>query len=202
MKKLIIAAVAALSLASLAFKPVATIYKVSAEKSTFNWHAKKVTSEHMGLVKFANGTVETNGKTFTGGNFDIDMTSISCTDLPAGEYNDKLIGHLKSDDFFATEKFKTANLNIKSVTAIKNAKAGADNYTVTANLTIKGISKEITFPANVFISKEGELIANANFDIDRTLYDIKYGSKNFIEGIGDKAIDDKFNVKIRIVAAK
>jgi polyisoprenoid-binding protein YceI len=156
----------------------------------------------MGLVKFANGTAETNGKTFTGGNFDIDMTSISCTDLPAGEYNDKLIGHLKSDDFFATEKFKTANLNIKSVTAIKNAKAGADNYTVTANLTIKGISKEITFPANVFISKEGELIANANFDIDRTLYDIKYGSKNFIEGIGDKAIDDKFNVKIRIVAAK
>jgi polyisoprenoid-binding protein YceI len=130
------------------------------------------------------------------------MTSISCTDLPAGEYNDKLIGHLKSDDFFATEKFKTANLKIKSVTAIKNAKAGADNYTVTANLTIKGISKEITFPANVFISKEGELIANANFDIDRTLYDIKYGSKNFIEGIGDKAIDDKFNVKIRIVAAK
>lgn len=202
MKKLIIAAVAALSLGSIAFKPAATIYKVSAEKSTFNWHAKKVTGEHMGTVKFVNGSVETNGKVLTGGNFDVDMTTITVTDLPAGEWNDKLTGHLKSEDFFATEKFKTANLKFKTVTAIKNAKVGADNYNITAYLTIKAITKEITFPANVFISKEGELIANASFDIDRTLYEIKYGSKNFIEGLGDKAIDDKFNVKIRLSATK
>jgi polyisoprenoid-binding protein YceI len=203
MKKLIIAAVAALSLAAVAFKPAAnTSYKVNAEQSTFNWHAKKVTGEHMGTVKFTTGTVEVSGATLVGGSFDVDMTSIACSDLPAGEWNDKLIGHLKSADFFAVDNFKTANLKIKSATAIKGAKAGSDNYNVVADLTIKGITKEVKFPAFVVIKKSGEVVANASFDIDRTAYDIKYGSKSFFEGIGDKAIDDKFNVKIRVVATK
>ena len=143
MKKLIIAAVAALSLVTVAFKPVtknAVSYKVSAEQSTFNWHAKKVTGEHFGLVKFAAGSIETDGKILTGGNFDIDMTTITCTDL-TGEWNGKLIGHLNSPDFFAVDNFKTANLKIKSASEIKGVKAGADNYNVVADLTIKGITK-------------------------------------------------------------
>jgi polyisoprenoid-binding protein YceI len=204
MKKLIIAAVAVISMAVVAFKPATTTsasYKISAEKSTFNWHAKKVTGEHMGLVKFASGTIDVNANNLVGGNFDVDMTSITCTDL-TGEWNDKLIGHLKSPDFFAVDNFKTANLKIKSSKAIKGAKAGANNYNCVADLTIKGITKEITFPAMVVIKKSGEVIANASFDIDRTTFDIKYGSKSFFEGIGDKAIDDKFNVKIRVVASK
>ena len=100
------------------------------------------------------------------------------------------------------DNFKTANLKIKSANEIKGVKAGADNYNVVADLTIKGITKEISFPAFVVIKKTGEVVANASFDIDRTAYDIKYGSKSFFEGIGDKAIDDKFNVKVRIVATK
>ncbi|MFA9212426.1 MAG: YceI family protein [Candidatus Methylacidiphilales bacterium] len=203
MKKLIIAAVAALSLAAVAFKPAAnSSYKVNAEQSTFNWQAKKVTGEHMGTVKFTSGTIEVKGAALVGGSFDVDMTTITCTDLPAGEWNDKLIGHLKSPDFFAVDNFKSANLKIKSATAIKGAKAGANNYNVVADLTIKGIKKEVKFPAFVVVKKSGEVVANASFDIDRTAYDIKYGSKSFFEGIGDKAIDDKFNVKIRVVATK
>jgi len=204
MKKLIIAAVAALSLVAVAYKPAtkeAVSYKVNAEQSTFNWVAKKVTGEHMGLVKITAGTIETDGKNLTGGNFDIDMTSITCTDI-TGEWNAKLIGHLNSPDFFAVDNFKTANLKIKSASEIKGAKVAANNYNVVADLTIKGITKEITFPAFVIIKKTGEVVANANFDIDRTAYDIKYGSKNFFEGLGDNAIDDKFNVKVRIVASK
>ncbi len=204
MKKLIIAAVAVLSLVAVAFKPAtknATSYKVNAEQSSFNWVAKKVTGEHTGLIKFATGSIETDGKNLTGGNFDIDMTSITCTDL-TGEWNEKLIGHLNSPDFFSIDNFKTANLKIKSANEIKGVKAGADNYNVVADLTIKGITKEITFPAFVVIKKTGEVVANASFDIDRTAFDIKYGSKSFFEGIGDKAIDDKFNVKVRIVATK
>ena len=124
MKKLIIAAVAAISMAAVAFKPATTTsasYKVSAEKSTFNWHAKKVTGEHMGLVKFASGTIDVDGNNLVGGNFDVDMTSITCTDL-TGEWNEKLIGHLKSGDFFAVDNFKTANLKIKSSKAIMELK--------------------------------------------------------------------------------
>ena len=79
---------------------------------------------------------------------------------------------------------------------------GTGGVSIAADLTIKGITKEITFPAFVVIKKTGEVVANASFDIDRTAFDIKYGSKSFFEGIGDKAIDDKFNVKVRIVATK
>jgi polyisoprenoid-binding protein YceI len=83
---------------------------------------------------------------------------------------------------------------------MKADKAG-NNYTIVANLTIKGITQEVTFPAIVVVNAK-QVIVNANFDIDRTKYDIKYGSKSFIEGIGDKAISDMFNVKVRVVAAK
>jgi polyisoprenoid-binding protein YceI len=86
------------------------------------------------------------------------------------------------------------------VVAIKGSKT-AENYTVTADLTIKGITKEIVFPA-ILVVKGNTATANADFMIDRTLFDIKYGSKSFIEGIGDKAIDNDFNVKVRIVAGK
>lgn len=175
-------------------------YKVSTTESTAKWHAKKVTGEHYGIVKIQGGEILANGQNLNSANITIDMTTIESTDMQ-GEYKGKLDGHLKSDDFFSTEKFNTATLKIKSVSAIKGAKPGENNYNIVADLTIKGITKEITFPAFVVINK-GQVIANADFNINRTNYDIRYGSKSFIADIGDKAIDDEFNIKVRIVASK
>ena len=207
MKKTIaLAAIALFSFTVFAGQPAKSkkttedTYKVSAEKSTFKWNAKKVTGEHSGEAKFSTGTVVVNGKNLVGGTVEVDMTSINATDLQ-GEYHDKLNGHLKSDDFFAVEKFKTATLKIKTVSAIKDAKPGSNNYNVTADLTIKGITKEVTFPAMVVVTKE-QVITNAEFDIDRTNYDIKYGSGKFFEGIGDKAIMDNFSINVRLIATK
>ncbi|MCX6187474.1 MAG: YceI family protein [Bacteroidetes bacterium] len=207
MKKTIaLATIAMFGLTAFAGQPAKTqkstedTYKVSAEKSTFKWNAKKVTGEHSGEAKFSTGSIMVNGKNLVGGAFEVDMTSINATDLQ-GEYHDKLNGHLKSDDFFAVEKFKTATLKIKSVSTIKDAIVGSNNYNVVADLTIKGITKEVSFPAMVVITKE-QVITNAEFDIDRTNYDIKYGSGKFFEGIGDKAIMDNFNVKVRLIATK
>jgi polyisoprenoid-binding protein YceI len=112
-----------------------------------------------------------------------------------------LVGHLKSNDFFGTETFNSAILVIKSATPIANAKVGENNYTIVADLTIKGITKEVTFPAVVIIDKT-KVTANAEVKINRTLYDIKYGSASFFEGIGDKAIDDTFKLNVSIVAQK
>jgi len=173
---------------------------INAQESSCKWFAKKVTGAHEGYIKFEVGNVITNGKYITGGEFIINMTTLDATDL-TGEYHDKLVGHLKSDDFFGTEKFPKATLKIKSATPIAGVKAGSDNYTIVADLTIKGITKEVKFPAMIVVNKN-KVIANANVEIDRTLYDIRYGSKSFIADIGDKAIDDKFNIKVRITAGK
>ena len=179
--------------------PKGETLKVDAKASTFKWNAKKVTGEHSGTMNIASGNIIVDKGIVTGGTVIVDMTSIDVTDLQ-GEYKGKLEGHLKSEDFFSVEKNTTSSLVIKKVIAIKGSKT-AENYTVTADLTIKGITKEIVFPA-IIVVKGNTATANADFMIDRTQFDIKYGSKSFIEGIGDKAIDNDFNVKVRIVAGK
>jgi polyisoprenoid-binding protein YceI len=158
--------------------------KIDAAKSAINWLAKKVTGQHSGTVNLKDGALVFNGKKLVGGTFTADMTSLTSTDL-TGEWLGKLNGHLKSEDFFNTAKFTTATLVFKTVTA----KGAA--YTVTGDLTIKGITKPVTF----------ELATTANaattkFMVDRTAYDIKYGSKSFFESIGDKAIDNEFELTV------
>src|SRR2546428_3941636 len=173
----------------------AETFNVDASKSTVEWNAKKVTGEHSGAIKLASGSLTHNGKVITGGTFTIDMNSISCSDLADANYNGKLIGHLKSDDFFATEKFPSAKFDITEVKS-----TGADSYQVSGNLTIKGVTKSQTFPATV--KKVGNnLIATANVTIDRTAFDIRYGSASFFN-VGNKAISNDFTLKISLVASK
>ncbi|MDA9555206.1 YceI family protein, partial [Pelobium sp.] len=154
------------------------------------------TGQHTGELKIASGTLNANGKTLAGGTFAMDMTSISCTDLDASN-GAKLLGHLKSDDFFSVQKNPTSKFVINKITA-----NGAENVVISGDLTIKGITNSISFPATVK-QKGNVLVAVANgVKIDRTKFDIKYGSKSFIAGIGDKAIDDEFELNINLVAKK
>jgi polyisoprenoid-binding protein YceI len=170
-------------------------YKVDAAKSTMVWTGKKVTGAHTGGVKLASGSLSLNGDAVQSGNFVIDMTSLTNTDMQ-GEYSDKLLGHLKSDDFFSVDKFPTSNFEI---TKISNA--GKDRVNVEGNLTIKGITNPVTFPASIS-KKNNVVVAVATIKVDRTKYDIKYGSKSFFEGIGDKAIDNDFELQVNLVAIK
>jgi polyisoprenoid-binding protein YceI len=180
-----------------AFSPKATEnFKVDGGKSTITWVGKKVTGEHSGNIKIKSGTVVTEGKKLKGGSFIIDMNSMTCTDLTDPDYNSKFIGHLKSDDFFSTEKFPEAKLDITSVTPVKD-----NNYTVKGNLTIKGVTKPVEFPATV-TSDSKTVKANADITVDRTKYDIKYGSGTFFDNLGDKAIEDNFTLKVQLVASK
>ena len=192
------AAIAGLALSVVAVsqpkKSANTTLKVDAKQSTFKWTGKKVTGSHWGYVKFNSGTVNVAGKTFIGAEVTMDMNTIDVQDLQ-GEYNGKLVGHLKSDDFFSVANFATSTLKTKSATPIKGAKAGSANYTVVADLTIKGITKEITFPAQIIITGD-KVIANADFAVDRTLWDIKY------TGMADNLISNDFTVTVRVVATK
>ena len=199
MKKLFtLAAIAGLALSVVAVSQPksqnASTLKVDSKESSFKWTGKKVIGEHWGYVKFKDGNLTVDDKKVTGGVFTIDMASISIQDMQ-GEYQQKLEVHLKSDDFFSTKKFVTSTLKIKSLTAIDGALAGSNNQNVVADLTVKGITKEINFPAQIIVTKD-KVIAIAEFSIDRTLFDVKY------TGMADNLIDNNFKVNVRLVAKK
>lgn len=174
----------------------ATAYKVDTQKSIMNWNGKKVTGEHSGTVKLENGSLLVDGNKLSGGTFSFDMNSIVCTDLTDAGYNAKFIGHMKSEDFFNTAKFPTSTFKVTKVTP-----KGGDAYDITGDMTIKGITNAVTFPATVKMAGN-TVSADGKVTLDRTKYDIRYGSKSFFENIGDKAIYDDFTVEMKLVATK
>jgi polyisoprenoid-binding protein YceI len=160
--------------------------KVDISQSSINWTGKKVTGQHEGKINLKEGNLVFKGKALAGGAFVVDMTSMVVTDLKAGQGKEKLEGHLKADDFFGTDKFGTATLVFKKlVTKAPNL------YTVTGDLTIKGITKPVTFDLATTANT-----ATTNVKIDRTKYDIRYGSGSFFDNLGDKAINDDFNLVV------
>ncbi|MBL7889551.1 MAG: YceI family protein [Bacteroidia bacterium] len=171
-------------------------FNVDTKATTANWLAKKVTGEHKGGISISKGTLSVDHGKIAGGSFEFDMNSITCTDLTDKEWNGKLIGHLKSDDFFSVEKNPTAKFEITKV-----AQKEGTNYDVTGKLTIKGITNEITFPA-VITMNDKAVVTVAKITVNRTKFDIKYGSASFFEGIGDKAIYDDFELAVNVVAKK
>ena len=173
----------------------AAVYQVDATQSKVNWTGKKVTGQHHGTINISDGKLEVENNVLKAGSFALDTRSIVVTDIKDAGSNAKLLGHLKSEDFFAVEKFPAANF---VTTAITNK--GNGNYEVTGNLTIKGITNPISFPATITVAGD-KLTAKAAVKVDRTKYNIKYGSKSFFEGIGDKAIYDDFDLDIELVAA-
>jgi len=181
-----------------AFKATKTeTYKIDTQKSVIEWTGKKVLGAHNGEIKLASGAISTDSKVPVKGNFVIDMTSITNKDLTDAEYKAKLLGHLKSEDFFSVDKFPAAQFAATRITD-----AGNGNINVTGNLTIKGITNPISFAAAYTLSGKTLTAKATNVKVDRTKYNMKFGSKSFFESIGDKAIDDEFILNINIIASK
>lgn len=170
-------------------------YKINSASSTLEWEAKKVTGQHHGTIAFAEGTLSVEHKKISGGKVVVDMNTIVNTDLTDAGYNQKLIGHLKSDDFFGVAKFPQASLEVKNV-----APKSENVYHFTADLTIKGITSPVEFDAEVN-DASGQISAIGTMVVNRTKYGIKYGSGSFFQGLGDKVIYDDFTLKFKLIAA-
>ena len=169
-------------------------FKVQPDQSVIAWIGHKVTGEHNGTIGIKDGSLVWNHGTLESGSITIDMASVTVLDQQGGGKT-KLEGHLKSDDFFGVEKHPTATLAITRVVS-----KGEGQYTITADLTIKGITNPVTFDANVK-TEANQLTATADIKVDRTLYDIRYGSGKFFDDLGDKAIYDEFDLNIKLVAS-
>lgn len=163
---------------------------VDIEQSSIEWVGKKVTGQHNGTINILSGELKMVKGKLSGGNFIIDMNSLVVTDLKEGQGKEKLEGHLRSDDFFSIEANPEATLEIDQVIGLD--KEG--NYVVSGRLTIKGITNDIGFKAHV-----ADGTATATINIDRTKYDIKYGSSSFFDDLKDKAINDEFTLNVKLI---
>ncbi len=180
MNTIILAIVAAIGLSTGDIN----VKSINTEASTIEWVGKKVTGKHTGTIKIKEGSFEFDGDKVVSGSFVIDMTSIENTDL-SGNMQGKLVGHLKSADFFDVANHPTATFKLHSMN---------DEGSVYGHLTIKGITKPISFDA----SFEGNK-ASAKIVVDRSKYDVRYGSGSFFDNLGDKAIYDEFTLNVNLV---
>lgn len=182
---------------SLAFTNPAAVesYSVDTQNSKVAWVGYKVTGKHNGSVAVKEGSLDFQDGQLKGGSFAIDMTTIKVLDL-TGEYAGKLEGHLKSDDFFGVNSYPTATFTITKVVP-----QGPGKYKVLGDLKIKETTKEIKFTANV-AEEDGNQVANAKITIDRSDFDVRYGSGSFFDNLGDNTIYDEFELEVSLVATK
>ena len=174
-----------------------TNYKVNTETSKINWKGFKPTGSHYGTIHLSNGNFIINDDKIIGGEFTIKMNSILDLDMPAdNEYNAKLVGHLKSEDFFYVEKYPNGGFQIKGT-----EKKG-EKTLIKGELTLKGITHPVSFLANVKIDNGQLAFKSETFKVDRSKWNIRYKSKSFFDDLKDKFIEDDMEISIEVMAIK
>ena len=128
------------------------------------------------------------------------MTTIKNKSLAGDELQPVLIAHLQSDDFFFTKRFPKATFSIREAHLRADPYVGAPNLDVEGELTLRGITANLGFPATASQIAPGVLIARAQFDLDRTRWNIIYGSSRFFEHLGMHLVFDAISIELKIVA--
>ncbi len=170
---------------------------IDTANSTINWTGSKVAGDHTGTIDISEGSIKVANGEIVGGTVTIDMNTIS-NDDQEGEWKAKLEGHLKSADFFHVDSFPTASFQITSVAPLEGNPAA--NKSITGNLTMKNITKSITFDALVKVTDTEVKMAAPNFIIDRTEWNVQYGSAKIFDIVKDKAISDDMAIGFDVVA--
>ncbi len=173
-----------------------TIYRADIANSKITWLGKKVTGEHTGTINLADGEITVNKDMLTKASFVIDMNSLKSTDMSDEGYRAKLDGHLKSDDFFGVEKFPKASFVMDKAVKIQKG-----TTFVNGKITIKGTTLPMNVKVVITDVPEGKRIF-ADLTIDRTKFNLRYGSGSFFDNLGDKTIYDDFNVSLNILMKK
>ena len=172
-------------------------YVVDIDKSSIFWIGRKMTGEHFGKIKVKEGYIDIDENRINGGNIIIDMESITVSDIEEEKWNKKLEGHLKNADFFDVNVFPEASFSIKGSYDFFMI----ESLEMKGSLTIKDKTIDIVIPS--VVSFEGNYAESVGvIDIDRTQFGITYGSGSFFEGLADRAINDDFTLKFKIIAKK
>jgi polyisoprenoid-binding protein YceI len=201
----------------------AVTYSLNTTESMVTWNGYKPSGKHNGTISITEGSISVENGAISAGSFQIDVTSLAVLDIPAAdENNGKLKGHLMSPDFFAADSFPTASFEVVSVIAFegdstvvskeefatdftpsssKDILVANPTHMITGNLTMRGTTKSISIPASVSISETG-LSAVANFNIDRTEWDLSYGDEaTAVDKAKDKFIYNTVTIGFSITAS-
>jgi polyisoprenoid-binding protein YceI len=172
------------------------VYAVDTGNSSINWKGNRsIGGGHEGTINISEGSLIFENGVISGGSFIIDMNTINTTDLTEGR-KERLDGHLKNEDFFDVTKFPVSKLVITKVEAVSTGR-----YRITGDLTIKGKTMSVQFPATVG-EVGGKIVASGAFSFNRTDFDVRYGSGKFFDNLGDRAIEDDVPLTINVVADK
>ena len=172
---------------------------VDVSKSTVEWIGRSLTSTHRGSVRLSEGRISVSGGSLSGGRIILDMQSIENTDLDDPGMRRLLEHHLKSDDFFDVERFPTAELVLLSASPINDSMPGSTNFRFVADLTVKGATRPIQFPGIVAESEDGTITAIAQMEIDRTRWNVLYGSGRFYRMLGKHLVNDSITLLVKVV---
>ncbi len=172
-------------------------FVANSDSSTINWKGFKPTGEHNGTIAIDKGNFTHNDGEITGGEFTIAMNSIVNLDLEAGgKYNIKLVNHLKSADFFDTSVYPNA------VFKITGTEKKGDQTLIKGDLTLKDKTNPVSFLADVKVNGNNLNVKSETFKIDRSKWNVRYGSKSFFDDLADKFIEDMMEISFDVNATK
>ena len=180
-------------------RPRAGRHEIDTAKSRVLWTGRNINGAHTGTVGLKSGWLDVTAQPAAGGEFTLDMESIANTDLTDTALNRMLVAHLKSDDFFDTARYPVATFHLRHVTLNPHARPGSINADIDGALTLKGVTEDLGFPALIEAAPGGALSAEAHFDIERTRWNVIYGSGKFYEKLGQNLVHDRISLSLHIL---
>ncbi|MGW8314864.1 MAG: YceI family protein [Bacteroidales bacterium] len=207
MKKLNIYLMAALMVTSMSSRatekeepgkttePVRQSYEYNSIASTVYWEGSKPGGSHHGTIEVVNGSAMMEGEMITGGKFELDMSTIRNEDVESDAMRERLVNHLKSEDFFYVEIYPTSTFTI---TGLEQTEDDPLLYSVTGDLTIRGITREITFPAAITMDDRMINVRTGEIILNRTLWEVNHQSRSIFAELKDNFIDDEMVVRLDV----
>ncbi len=176
------------------------MYRLDTTQSGIEWVGRNLANKHTGTLRFLSGEIAIKRGEIDGGQFVIDMRSIGNTDLADVAHKQLLIQHLRSDDFFDVARFPEARFVITAVNPIEGCTPGLENCVIHGTLQMKGVEHPLSFPTLTGATSEGEFVAQAHLDFDRTLWHVLYGSGKHFEKLGMHLVNDLVSIQLKLVA--
>jgi rhodanese-related sulfurtransferase len=173
---------------------------VDLAESRVEWTGRNLLNRHTGLLPLAAGKLLFRHGWLVAGEFTLDLAGLTCTDLADPQQNATLVAHLKSDDFLDVARFPAAWFILRKVEPVHGATPGAPNLRLSGDLTLKAVTRPLSFLAVAGRTPEGRPAMQAAFAFDRTLWNVRYGSGKFFQRLGRHLVNDLIELQLRLLA--
>ncbi|WP_395737180.1 YceI family protein [Prosthecobacter sp.] len=177
-------------------------YEIDTETSLVRWTGRNLFNHHHGTLKLSGGQIEIQNGVLQSATFTLDMNSIACEDLADTAFNAMLIRHLRDDDFFAVDRFPTAEFVCTHADPLPSCTPGTPNYTLHGDITLRGVTRPLSFPAVIAAADASHLTGQAQFELDRTQFGSHYGSGRLFAFLGKHVVNDHIHLHIKLHARR